>query len=602
MAVLDRIRLTAFLPFFKTSELEKWMLRKIVVGYLLIALSLSGMAKGDGQSAADLSLSEFFVGVYFSSKGDCEKAIPHFEKARQLYRNPSIYLELADCYAYQWTMEKAISILEEGIRYFPEDGRLYVSTGDLYYGLYRAGMPSDDIVQKAYENLLKGWQLCSDPRAGSEAVEMAAVLKKPEEAAKLYESFPLEMRRQPQLLALMLNVYESSGLNNRLRKTIKMLANGNLDNSDFISHVVNQAISHGFYKEALKLMQQQIKVAPDSFKEWDKYMFVALAASDCKTVNKIFKEKYRKHPTSLSLYSMASCLGHSHRYKKAAAFFERALSADKSGWGNKVRLEVLRDYLKVLVASGNYKKALSVAKKGQQDFPDSTGLQSDLIYIDVLNNRRKDAIRAVEALLRGKDLSANPLWKRLHGKSSFLKYYFRGMVFYAMEDYDRAFYQLKKAHGIEPDNREVGVPLAFIYDRSGKQDAVISLYRKLLKAYPKDALLMNNYSYSLLTYNRNLKKGLELAKKAVKLVPDSPTYRDTLGYAYLLLDKLDDAEENLKFAYEKNPENGEICQHLGEVYFRKGNFIKARELWLEAIDNGGVDEASLRKKISFLDQ
>lgn len=553
-------------------------------------------------SAADMSLSEYFIGVSHSSRGECAAAIPHFEKAKALFRNATIYLELADCYSYQGTMEKAISVLEEGIRYFPNDGRLYASKGELYYGLYRAGMPSDNIVQQAYDNLLRGWELASDEEAGSKAVEMAAVLKNPEEAAKLYESFPLEMRKQPPLLAVMLDVYEANGLKNRLKKTIKMLSNAHLSNPDFLNHVANQAISHGFYKEALKLMKQQINAAPDSFKEWDKYMFVALAASDCKTVDRVFNERYKKNPTGLSLYSKASCLGHKHLYSDAAVFFSRALAVDQNKWGDNVHLEVMRDYLKILVASGDYKKALKVAKEGLKRFPDSRDLKNDLVYVDVLNNRTKNAIQTASTFPGNKDGSVSPLMERLKKNPSFLKHYFIGMVFYAMEDYNRAFPQLKKAYKIEPDNRDIGVPLALIYDRMGKQDEVIKLYKKLLEVYPKDPLLLNNYSYSLLTYHRHLEEGLQLAETAVELAPKNPTYRDTLGFAYLLLGQLDAAEENLKFAYEKNPENGEICQHLGEVYFRKGSFQKARELWLEAIENGGVDEASLKKKISFLDQ
>lgn len=578
------------------------MVRSLIVTGLIMCFAVIGMAKNDEQSAADISLAEYFIGTCYSSRGDCGSAIPHYEKAKGLYRNAAIYLELSDCYAYQGTMEKALSTLEEGIHYFPEDGRLFASKGELYYGLYRAGMPSSDIIQHAYDNLLKGWELASDSEAGSKAVEMAVLLKQPVEAAKLYESFSLEMRKQPQLLAVMLDVYEAAGLKNRLRKSIKMLSNAHLNSPDFLTHVANQAISHGFYKEALKLMQQQIQAEPGSFKQWDKLMFVALAASDCKMVNKIFREKYKEGPTALSLYSIASCLGHRHRYKKAASFFSRALSADQSGWGDKVHVEIMRDYLKVLVASDNYEKALIVAKEGLQLFPDSKDLKSDLVYMNLLNNRTKQAVKIAVSLSNSQDGATNFLLERLKKNPSFLKYYFKGMVFYAMEDYGRAFPQLKKAHRMEPENRDVVVPLAFIYDRNGKQNEVISLYRKLLKVYPKDALLLNNYSYSLLSYNRHLKEGLDLAKQAVALVPESPTYRDTLGYAYLLLDKLDAAEENLKFAYEKNPENGEICQHLGEVYFRKGNFQKARELWLEAIENGGVDEASLRKKISFLGQ
>jgi tetratricopeptide (TPR) repeat protein len=578
------------------------MVRRFIIAGLVLAFALISMAGEVSKSAADMSLSEYFIGVYHSSRGECEVAIPHFEKAKALFRNPTIYLELADCYSYEGTMEKAISVLEEGIRYFPEDGRLFASKGEIYYGLYRAGMPSDDIVQQAYDNLLKGWELASDSEAGSKAVEMAAALKKPEEAAKLYESFPLEMRKQPPLLAVMLDVYETAGLKNRLKKTIKMVCNAHLSNPDFLGHVADQAIFHSFYKEALKLMQQEIKADSAAFNKWDKYMFVALAASDYETVSRVFKERYKKNPTALSLYSMASSMGHQHRYADAAVFFSRALAADHSGWGDNVHMEVMRDYIKVLVAAGNYNKALTVAKEGLKLFPNSMDMKSDLVYVDVLNNRTKYAIKTASTFSTGKGESASPLLERLKKNPAFLKYYFRGMVFYAMDDYERAFPQLKKAHSMEPDNRDVAVPLALIYDRKGKQNEVISLYRKLLKTYPKDALLLNNYSYSLLTYNRHLKEALELAKKSVELVPDSPTYRDTLGYAYLLFNKLDAAEESLKFAYERNPENGEICQHLGEVYFRKGHFEKARELWLEAIENGGVDEASLKKKISFLDQ
>ncbi len=596
-------------PFFRfllliqvISEMENDMFRRVIILILLVSLAGSAMAQRVGESAADRSLSEYFIGVAYSSSGDCAAAIPHFVKAKSLFRNPDIYLELSDCYSYQGTMEKAISTLEEGIRYFPRDGRLYASKGELYYQLVRAGMPSDDLARQAYDNLLKGWQLAGDREAGAKAVEMAFALKKPKEAAKLYESFPFEMRRQPQLLAVMIDVYGKTGEKNRLRKAVRMLANAGLKNSDFLNHVATRAISNGFYKEALKLMKQEIHLNPESFSQWDTLMFVALAASDCKTVRDVYRNHYKEHPTALSLYSMGSCLGRAHRYQDSAVYFKRALSVDSNDWKGKIVIEVMRDYLKVLVASGNYRKAFSEAKKAILRFPGDKGLKSDLIYIAVLDKHIKFAVHVATELFGGENNSRPPILNRLKKNPSFLKSYFKGMVFYALEDYDRAFNQLKRAHRMEPDNRDVAVPLAFIYDRKGKPDSVISIYRELLKVYPKDPLLLNNYSYSLLIYHRMLPEALRLAKIAVELAPDSATYRDTLGYAYLLTGQLDEAEENLKFAYGKNPENGEICQHLGEVYFRKGNFKKARELWLEAIENGGVDVASLRKKISFLDR
>jgi len=65
--------------------------------------------------------------------------------------------------------------------------------------------------------------------------------------------------------------------------------------------------------------------------------------------------------------------------------------------------------------------------------------------------------------------------------------------------------------------------------------------------------------------------GLESARKALLLNPNSPALLDLMGTVYMILDDLDSAERFYLQAANAMPGRAEIMYHLGQLYLEKGN-------------------------------
>jgi tetratricopeptide (TPR) repeat protein len=112
-------------------------------------------------------------------------------------------------------------------------------------------------------------------------------------------------------------------------------------------------------------------------------------------------------------------------------------------------------------------------------------------------------------------------------------------------------------------------------------------FEKALKLNPKDAYLLNNYSYYLSERGENLEKAETMSRLANELRPDEPSFLDTYGWILYKLGKYEDALTWLQKALEHGGNNnGTILEHTGDVFFKTGNTEKAIEYWNKAKATG----------------
>jgi len=62
-----------------------------------------------------------------------------------------------------------------------------------------------------------------------------------------------------------------------------------------------------------------------------------------------------------------------------------------------------------------------------------------------------------------------------------------------------------------------------------------SLYEEALRINPEFSLALNNYAYSLSERGLQLERALGMARKALEVAPDNPSYLDTIGWIYFRL-------------------------------------------------------------------
>ncbi|MCG9134002.1 tetratricopeptide repeat protein [Candidatus Poribacteria bacterium] len=96
-----------------------------------------------------------------------------------------------------------------------------------------------------------------------------------------------------------------------------------------------------------------------------------------------------------------------------------------------------------------------------------------------------------------------------------------------------------------------------------------------------------------------LDEAAALVRRALKSVPTSGAYLDSLGLIYFKQGKLDAAIENLEQALKYMPDTPEILLHLADAYLEKGLEDKALET-LEAAVQLEPDNAELRQKLDTI--
>lgn len=153
-------------------------------------------------------------------------------------------------------------------------------------------------------------------------------------------------------------------------------------------------------------------------------------------------------------------------------------------------------------------------------------------------------------------------------------YYQLGIMYVAQKKFQEAEKRLEKV--IEKDDKNIGahVLLGMVVNSQGKIDAANKQYRKALSLSPKNPLAANNLASNLSDGGGNLDEALKFAQIAREAVPEDPNVGDTLGWIYYKKGLFDTAYPLISEAAGKLKNNASIRYHHGMVLSRKG---KARE-------------------------
>jgi tetratricopeptide (TPR) repeat protein len=225
----------------------------------------------------------------------------------------------------------------------------------------------------------------------------------------------------------------------------------------------------------------------------------------------------------------------------------------------------------LLFDNRKYSEAVDLLQKGAEKFPNDFVI--NLIYGLSLSqeNEHAKAKVALENALR-----LNP--DDLTALSAL------GYTLNQLKEEDEALVHLNKALAIDPKNVQVIGILGLIYEGKKNFVASDSLYKIALQVDTSNALILNNYAYSLSERGLMLNEALKMAEKAIKQEPKNSSYLDTIGWIYFQLGKYEEAKENILKASLTEDKNATILNHLGDVYYKLGEKIKAKAFWIKALE------------------
>jgi tetratricopeptide (TPR) repeat protein len=156
--------------------------------------------------------------------------------------------------------------------------------------------------------------------------------------------------------------------------------------------------------------------------------------------------------------------------------------------------------------------------------------------------------------------------------------------------------QMLKEFEKSPDYRRVQLLQAEIYSAQREHAKAEQIYRAILEADPNDAQTNNALGYQLADQSRNLDEAERLIRHAIELdkaeknnpaqATEKWEFLDSLGWVQFRRGRIEEARATLEKAagLPAGRNDATVWNHLGDVYFRLGDNLKAHDAWQKALE------------------
>ena len=285
-------------------------------------------------------------------------------------------------------------------------------------------------------------------------------------------------------------------------------------------------------------------------------------------------------PHNFSFYVRAGELYYLAKdFDKAKELFEKALKINPDDISISFRLALIFEEKK------DWNSAINLLEKTLPKNPDISVYLRLSYYYSQINKTKK----SVELLEKAKKL--NPESAEIN--------FFLGLAYTQLKKYKKAEISFLRALDLNPDFPETYFYLGIIYEQTKRFEKSIPYFKKVIEIDPKNANAMNYLGYSYADRNINLNEAEELIKKALEIEPENGAYIDSLGWVYFRKGEYEKAKEYLEKAIEKL-KDPVIYEHLGDVETTLGDKSKAIQYYKKAIELDKKNK-NLKKKLKSLE-
>ncbi len=556
-----------------------------------------------------LAQEKFIDGSILEIKGQYEAAINKYVEALKLDPQGGIFYSIAKDYYAMNKLSSALRFAQQAAHKEPSNVEYLNLLATIYSSSHM-----DDSSAITFNKIIG---LDSTNVGAYFSLAQLEEAKRPSESLKLYKKIIDIVGPEWSVLVRLIDLNERMGNVTETIKTVEELLKLNPSNLQLQKALIDSYLKVKDYDKTLSKLNEALISFPDDpnlleFKgkilldkgEWNdaskEYIkliknpkisfetkikmgasFLVTADKDSNNVH-IAKNIFEAINKDTSDWQVNAYLGEIEIKEKndslAIGYFKKA--ADLAEWNAQVwqRLGGL------LFDSRKYDEAITYLGKGVQKFPNDFVI--NLIYGLSLSQENQHA-KAKVALENA--LKLNP--------DDVTTLSALGYTLNQLKEDDEALVPLNKALVIDPKNIQVLSILGLIYESKKEYNVSDSLYAQALKYDSSNALILNNFAYSLSERGIRLHEALEMSKKAVAQEPKNASYLDTIGWIYFMLNRFDLAKENIEKAASMEESNSTILGHLGDVYYKLGDKSKAVDYWKKALS---LDEnnSELKQKIT----
>ncbi len=141
---------------------------------------------------------------------------------------------------------------------------------------------------------------------------------------------------------------------------------------------------------------------------------------------------------------------------------------------------------------------------------------------------------------------------------------------------------LDAALAVHPDSTKIYFEYGLLLEKENKRELALQRMTSLLKIDPNHAEALNYIGYTWADMGINLEQALTYIQKAIDLKPRNGYIRDSLGWVYFRMGKLNLATREILKALQLEPQDPYIHEHLGDIYLKLGKLQEALSSYKEA--------------------
>ncbi len=220
-----------------------------------------------------------------------------------------------------------------------------------------------------------------------------------------------------------------------------------------------------------------------------------------------------------------------------------------------------------------------------------------------LGSRRLFSDRVEILFAHGRSEQALALLEGVIASGTVADLLFAAEIHQSGERWEQAIRLVERALEQEPSSIQALFVLGAACERAGRRERSIEIFRRLLALDPEHTPTLNYLGYMWAERGENLEEALDMLRRSVAHDPDNGAYVDSLGWAYFQLGDHDEAQQRLEWAARLLPDDATTLEHLGDLYVRLQNLVRARDFYRRVLDLGEVEnDDNVRRKLQALSE